>query len=202
MVFLGGHSNSSPGSREPRAARLWHEAMVFENDRLCMLSREPHTSQKTGQKSYGWILGQDLLLMHCFVLVLGNGSFGLKRTFRWKEVRIRIGPTNSFTFCRGVNSEQRVLRFAAQETSTCWWTPIVVARPVKLKQTLFQRDSSLSQGKTKRSAIFFENIRRLFPNGPMARLLQVPCLRICSCFHGKLPPQHPGFRVWLLDMAS
>mmetsp|Transcript_33466 Transcript_33466/g.77130 ORF Transcript_33466/g.77130 Transcript_33466/m.77130 type:complete len:644 (+) Transcript_33466:25-1956(+) len=39
--------------------RMWHEAPVFENDRRCMLSREPHKSQKTGETSYGWIIGQD-----------------------------------------------------------------------------------------------------------------------------------------------
>ncbi|CAK0811816.1 unnamed protein product, partial [Prorocentrum cordatum] len=39
--------------------RTWHRVPVFENDRRCLLSREPHRSRKTGQNAYGWILGQD-----------------------------------------------------------------------------------------------------------------------------------------------
>ena len=42
-----------------RTSRVWHEAPVFENDRRCMISREPHKSQRTGASSYGWIIGQD-----------------------------------------------------------------------------------------------------------------------------------------------
>mmetsp|Transcript_127417 Transcript_127417/g.231635 ORF Transcript_127417/g.231635 Transcript_127417/m.231635 type:complete len:561 (+) Transcript_127417:72-1754(+) len=38
--------------------RRWHDALVYENDRKCLLSREPHRT-KSGQTSYGWILGQD-----------------------------------------------------------------------------------------------------------------------------------------------
>jgi len=41
------------------SGRTWHEAPVFENDRKCLLSREPHRNQKTGGTSFGWILGQD-----------------------------------------------------------------------------------------------------------------------------------------------
>ena len=42
-----------------RTSRVWHDAPVFENGQRCMLSREPHKSQKTGVSSYGWIIGQD-----------------------------------------------------------------------------------------------------------------------------------------------
>lgn len=39
--------------------KMWHEAPVFENDQKCLLSREPHKNQKTGQMTFGWIIGQD-----------------------------------------------------------------------------------------------------------------------------------------------
>lgn len=39
--------------------RTWHGAPVLENDARVLLSREPHKNQKTGETSYGWILGQN-----------------------------------------------------------------------------------------------------------------------------------------------
>eukprot|EP00411_Alexandrium_monilatum_P076930 CAMPEP_0175492630 /NCGR_PEP_ID=MMETSP0096-20121207/2362_1 /TAXON_ID=311494 /ORGANISM="Alexandrium monilatum, Strain CCMP3105" /LENGTH=697 /DNA_ID=CAMNT_0016794561 /DNA_START=1 /DNA_END=2092 /DNA_ORIENTATION=+ len=39
--------------------KTWHDAPVFENDKQCLLSREPHKNQKTGQTTFGWIIGQD-----------------------------------------------------------------------------------------------------------------------------------------------
>lgn len=39
--------------------KSWHSAPVYENDKKCLLSREPHKNAKTGQTSYGWIIGQD-----------------------------------------------------------------------------------------------------------------------------------------------
>jgi tetratricopeptide (TPR) repeat protein len=32
---------------------------VYENDAKCLLSREPHKTKKTGETTYGWIIGQD-----------------------------------------------------------------------------------------------------------------------------------------------
>mmetsp|Transcript_141403 Transcript_141403/g.271311 ORF Transcript_141403/g.271311 Transcript_141403/m.271311 type:complete len:450 (-) Transcript_141403:163-1512(-) len=39
--------------------KKWHNAPVYENDKKCLLSREPHKNAKTGETSYGWIIGQD-----------------------------------------------------------------------------------------------------------------------------------------------
>ena len=38
--------------------KFWHESLVFENDRECLICREPHRNRKSGQTGYGWILGQ------------------------------------------------------------------------------------------------------------------------------------------------
>lgn len=58
VLVTGAGSDDVNGLYIP-TGRQWHEAEVYENDKLCMLSREPHKSQKTGLTSYGWILGQD-----------------------------------------------------------------------------------------------------------------------------------------------
>lgn len=58
ILVTGAGSDDVNGLYVP-TGRKWHEAEIFENDKLCMLSREPHKSQKTGLTSYGWILGQD-----------------------------------------------------------------------------------------------------------------------------------------------
>jgi len=38
--------------------KMWHEAPIYENDKKCLLSREPHKNQK-GETTFGWIVGQD-----------------------------------------------------------------------------------------------------------------------------------------------
>ena len=58
VLVTGAGSEDVNGLYVP-SGKSWHEAEVFENDRHCMLSREPHQSRKTGITSYGWILGQD-----------------------------------------------------------------------------------------------------------------------------------------------
>ena len=58
VLVTGGGSEDVNGLYVP-TGRSWHDAEVFENDRHCMLSREPHKSQRTGLTSFGWILGQD-----------------------------------------------------------------------------------------------------------------------------------------------
>ena len=58
VLVTGAGSEDVNGLYVPTGKR-WHEAEIYENDKLCMLSREPHKSQKTGLTSYGWILGQE-----------------------------------------------------------------------------------------------------------------------------------------------
>eukprot|EP00930_Biecheleria_cincta_P031986 TRINITY_DN22197_c0_g1_i1.p1 TRINITY_DN22197_c0_g1~~TRINITY_DN22197_c0_g1_i1.p1 ORF type:complete len:640 (-),score=154.29 TRINITY_DN22197_c0_g1_i1:293-2212(-) len=58
VLVSGAGSDDANGLYLP-SEKLWHDAPIFENDRRCLLSREPHKSQKTGLSSYGWILGQD-----------------------------------------------------------------------------------------------------------------------------------------------
>lgn len=58
IVITGSGSNDVNGVYIP-TGRKWHDAEVYENDAKCLLSREPHKNQKTGETSYGWILGQE-----------------------------------------------------------------------------------------------------------------------------------------------
>jgi len=58
VLVSGAGSDDANGLYLP-SEKLVHDAPIFENDRRCLLSREPHKSQKTGLSSYGWILGQD-----------------------------------------------------------------------------------------------------------------------------------------------
>jgi tetratricopeptide (TPR) repeat protein len=58
LVITGAGSNDVNGVYIP-TGRKWHDAEVYENDAKCLLSREPHQNQKTGETSYGWILGQN-----------------------------------------------------------------------------------------------------------------------------------------------
>jgi tetratricopeptide (TPR) repeat protein len=58
IVVTGAGSDEANGVYVP-TGRKWHDASVYENDSKCLLSREPHKSQKTGETSYGWILGHD-----------------------------------------------------------------------------------------------------------------------------------------------
>jgi len=58
MVISGAGSDDANGVYVP-TGKKWHDAEVYENDAKCLLSREPHKNQKTGETSYGWILGQD-----------------------------------------------------------------------------------------------------------------------------------------------
>lgn len=57
IVIVGAGSDDANGVYVPTGKR-WHDAEVYENDSKCLLSREPHKS-KSGETSYGWILGQD-----------------------------------------------------------------------------------------------------------------------------------------------
>jgi tetratricopeptide (TPR) repeat protein len=58
IVITGAGSNDVNGVYIP-TGRKWHDAEVYENDAKCLLSREPHKNQKTGETSYGWIIGQE-----------------------------------------------------------------------------------------------------------------------------------------------
>ncbi|CAE8667702.1 unnamed protein product, partial [Polarella glacialis] len=58
IVVLGAGSDDANGLFTP-TGKIWHDAPVYENDRRCLLSREPHKNQRTGETSFGWILGQD-----------------------------------------------------------------------------------------------------------------------------------------------
>jgi len=58
LVITGAGSDDANGVYVP-TGKKWHDADVFENDTKCLLSREPHRNNKTGETSYGWILGQD-----------------------------------------------------------------------------------------------------------------------------------------------
>jgi len=57
IVITGAGSDDANGVYVP-TGKKWHDAEVYENDAKCLLSREPH-KVKTGETSYGWILGQD-----------------------------------------------------------------------------------------------------------------------------------------------
>lgn len=57
LVITGCGWDDANGLYAP-TSKEWHGAQVFENDRKCLLSREPHKT-KTGESSYGWIIGQD-----------------------------------------------------------------------------------------------------------------------------------------------
>merc|ERR1719506_3319332 len=58
IVVTGAGTDDANGLYVP-TGKKWHDAEVFENDAKCLLSREPHKNNKTGESSYGWILGQD-----------------------------------------------------------------------------------------------------------------------------------------------
>jgi len=58
IVINNAGSDDANGVYVP-TGKKWHDAEVYENDAKCLLSREPHQNQKTGETSYGWILGQD-----------------------------------------------------------------------------------------------------------------------------------------------
>lgn len=58
VVVTGAGTDDANGVYAP-TGRKWHNAEVYENDAKCLLSREPHKNNKTGETSYGWILGQD-----------------------------------------------------------------------------------------------------------------------------------------------
>lgn len=58
IVITGAGSDGANGVYVP-TGKKWHDAEVYENDEKCLLSREPHKNNKTGETSYGWILGQN-----------------------------------------------------------------------------------------------------------------------------------------------
>jgi len=58
IVIKSAGSDDANGLYVP-TGKQWHGAEVYENDAKCLLSREPHKSPKTGEASYGWILGKD-----------------------------------------------------------------------------------------------------------------------------------------------
>jgi len=58
VIITGAGWDAANGFYAP-TGKTWHNAPVFENDLKCLLSREPHKKPKTGEKAYGWIIGQD-----------------------------------------------------------------------------------------------------------------------------------------------
>jgi len=58
FVIAGAGFDDANGLYTP-TGKMWHGAPVYENDRKCLLSREPHKDQKKNLTSYGWIIGQD-----------------------------------------------------------------------------------------------------------------------------------------------
>jgi tetratricopeptide (TPR) repeat protein len=58
IVITSAGSDDANGVYVP-TGKKWHDAEVYENDAKCLLWRKPHKNQKTGETSYGWILGQD-----------------------------------------------------------------------------------------------------------------------------------------------
>jgi tetratricopeptide (TPR) repeat protein len=58
IVVSGAGTDDANGVYAP-TGKKWHDADVYENDAKCLLSREPHKNSKSGETSYGWIIGQD-----------------------------------------------------------------------------------------------------------------------------------------------
>jgi tetratricopeptide (TPR) repeat protein len=58
IVITGAGTDDANGVYAP-TGKKWHDGDVYENDAKCLLSREPHKNNKTGETSYGWIIGQD-----------------------------------------------------------------------------------------------------------------------------------------------
>lgn len=58
-VCISGAGSADANGLYYATGKTWHNATVYENDKKCLLSREPHRNAKTGETSYGWIIGQD-----------------------------------------------------------------------------------------------------------------------------------------------
>mmetsp|Transcript_88986 Transcript_88986/g.265466 ORF Transcript_88986/g.265466 Transcript_88986/m.265466 type:complete len:553 (+) Transcript_88986:82-1740(+) len=63
FMVTGAGLEDANGCYAPTGKELFG-APVFENDHKCLLSREQHKNSRTGQTSFGWIIGQDRIPLY------------------------------------------------------------------------------------------------------------------------------------------